>query len=286
MSQEVYYSVSSEQLDSHRESDDAIVATLETVSELGSGIEYVNSLSGEYASDIKADIKYADELGLEPRSIHLSVFEDLATDEGYVELNTSYRNAQRAFDPGEGSIQPFWEPNNLVFHPPVIDEDQDRQEVMEQVLRHMTKVNEINGGDEGSSGDLLIENMPPVHHTDYMISSPRDVRMMEDLADDLGATDVLKYTLDTGHTADCMEMAETMPSERVKEIHFHNKAQRDDGGWDNHIPPGEGYIDLEEFLGFYEEYLDHADIVVELKPSELDPESVEETYDFINESLG
>jgi hypothetical protein len=286
MSQEVYFSVSSEQLDSHRGSNDAIIEALERVSELGSGIEYVNSLSGEFASDIKADIVYAEEIGLNPRSIHLSMPKDLATDEGYVELNTSYRNAQRAYDPDTGSIQPFWKPNNLVFHPPVINEDQDREEVMEQVIRHMAEVNNINEGDKGSSGDLLIENMPPVHHTDYMVSSPRDVGIMEDLAGDLGATDVLKYTLDTGHSADCTEMAETMPSDRVMEIHFHNKAKRDDGGWDNHLPPGDGVIDLKEFLGFYDDHLDHADIVVELKPSELDPESVEESYDFINERLG
>lgn len=285
MSQEVYFSVSGEQLDGYRDRDDTTVATLDTISGLGCGIEYVNPLSGEYASDIKGDIQYAREIGLEPHSIHLSVFDELDSEEGYVDLNTSYRNAQRSYDPEAGSIQPFWEPENLVFHPPIIEDDQDREEVMAKVIDHIARVNEINRDDEGSTGDLLIENMPPVHHTDYMINSPEDVRTMERIASDKGVSEDLKYVLDTGHTADCMEMAETMPSERVEEIHLHNKAKRSDGGWDNHIPPGEGYIDLDEFLQYHSREFDHADLVLEIKPSELDPESAEASYEFVNRAL-
>lgn len=285
MSQEITFSISSEQLDRHRQDDRYTQELLNKVAEVGDGIEYVNSELGEYSSDIKSDIEYAQQIGLNPETIHLSRLEELDEPEGYTELNTSYHNSQISYDPRLGTLEPFWNPDNLVFHPPILENGDDKKEVMNTVIENMHAVNKLNHSDERISGNLLIENMPPVHHTDYMISKPSDIHHFEEIATNEVVESDIQYVLDTGHTADCIEMAQSMPSERVQEVHLHNKAKRDDGGWDNHLPPSEGLIDMEEFLNFYQEELSHADLVLEIKPSEMTPESLEESYDFVQNML-
>jgi len=284
MSQEFSFSVSSEQLDHHRKRHKKTEETIQAVADTAGNIEYVNSLSNEYASDIKSDVNYARHIGLEPKSIHLARPKRLHEDEGAAELNTSYKNSQLAYDPTLDSRESYWSPENLVFHPPILEDEDDFDKVAAQVLKNMDTVYQVNKKNVMTSGNLLIENLPPVDHTRYLIQHPEDVERIEEIADVLNIEDSLQYVLDTGHAADALEMAEAMPSERTNEIHLHDKDKRN-GKWDNHIPPSDGMIDMEGFFDYYNEELDHADIVVELKPSEMSPENIRKSYDFVKDHL-
>jgi len=261
-------------LDQHRKGEGQTREVIEAIARENGSMEYVNSQPTEYTSDIFEDIKYAERIGLKPQSIHLSRLTDLGDAHGELELNTSYRNSQIA--PATSTRESYWSPENVVFHPPFTDNNEDQ--VMENTLTNISEVYDINKDDPRTSGRLLIENMPPVG--DYMIQRPKDIEKLEQKASELGIEQDLNYVFDLGHSIDWREMMAVMPHDRIHEVHFHNKRKTDEGRWENHIPPYEGAFDAGEFLEFYNDKLSHADLVMELRPDVMDEETIERSRNF------
>lgn len=280
MSQYVSFSVSSNQLDGVREGLDDVISSLEEVAEGSGKIEYLNSQPTEYTEDIYEDIGYAQGLGLNPNTIHLSSLSDLAEEDGEVELNTSVRNSQ--ISPSNAIRESYWDPENIVLHPPIV-EPEDKRQSMRNVLENIYEVQELNKNDERISGRLLLENLPPIG--DYMVQRPEDIRMVEREAEAMGIQEDINYVLDLGHTIDWKPMVDAIPTERVYEVHIHNKRQLESGRWDNHIPPYEGEIDVDEFLEFYNNELSHAEPVIELKPEHMSPEKIRKSREFVESRI-
>jgi hypothetical protein len=287
MSQEIGFSVSSDMLDESRrdeESPDSIskskdvINSLEYIASSGYSIEYLSS-GGEVTEDILDDVTYAQSIGLEPRSIHLSVINDLDSyPQGCYELNTSTMNSQVAPRGEERDV--FWTPQNIILHPPKVDDSQKKEGVARSMLENIRSVYEFHEEDEVVT-NLLVENMPPIGG--YLIQEPKDVEMIESIGDELDMLDKVQYVVDIGHTKDWEKMLEAYPEDRVQEFHLHNKRQRKDGGWENHIPPQEGFYDFDQILSKINSNFGHSDLVVELKPEHFNEDTIRETTEFLEE---
>lgn len=276
MSQKINFSLSSGILDNHRRNEDE-ESVVDLLGESGYSVEYLSD-KGETTEDIYDDIRYMRKLGLKPRSLHLSPVEDLDEEKGAINLNTSVSNSQLAPEEAERSI--YWSPETIVLHPPSTNKKSNN--ATRNMLRNIDEVYDIHE-DDSVATPLLIENMPPIGG--YLVQEPSDIEKVEEIGAEMNMTDRIQYVVDIGHTKDWREMLEAYPRNRVKEFHIHNKRQRDDGGWENHLPPQTGQYNFEEIIPVITEDFPNADIVVELKPEYLEKDTVEETTEYLEDIL-
>jgi sugar phosphate isomerase/epimerase len=119
---------------------------------------------------------------------------------------------------------------------------------------------------------VAVENMFPVRVAgrDVTFHSNQDLEQLEGLP---------HLVLDTSHAAvakhDPIEVRKLF-GERLRHVHLSDNAGK---GWDSHLPPGEGVLDLDAFLEdlVTSDYDGAVSLEVDLRPSLGHPEELEET---------
>ena len=102
---------------------------------------------------------------------------------------------------------------------------------------------QLPGLERGTGVRVAVENMFPIRVRGRKVASFHSTRSLEDLE---GFPDVV---LDTSHAAvarlDLFDALRAL-SARLAHVHLSDNAGR---GWDSHLPPGQGVLPLDDFLG-------------------------------------
>lgn len=187
---------------------------------------------------------------------------------GASDLMGKARNIELGYDDKGNRTRRLLSPSAIVYHPPYEDDSPDlsRRQMMENMVHNVA---EFVDSDLPPEADIALENLPTPRG---IIHRPRDVHLVDDMAEDYGISDEIAYTLDTVHTDEPVEMVRAMTeSGNLSNVHYSDHVDVDDERVDElkerypgddedllpwqerpdtftHLPPGEGDEDFETVL--------------------------------------
>ena len=192
---------------------------------------------------------------------------------GASDLMGKARNIELGYDDKGNRTRRLLSPSAIVYHPPYEDDSPDisRRQMMENMVHNVA---EFVGSDLPPQADIALENLPTPRG---IIHSPRDVHLVDDMAQDYGIAQEIAYTLDTVHTEEPVEMIRAMTeSGNLSNVHYSDHIDVSDERVDElkekylgdeeellpwqerpetytHLPPGEGDEDFEKVFSELDE---------------------------------
>ena len=246
----------------------------------------LTDINSEDHSTVVAAKELAEEHDLEIETVHGTRISTLGEHpRGASDLMGKARNIELGYDERGNRTKTLLTPSAIVYHPPYKDDSPDlsRQQMMDNMVHNVA---EFIDSDLPPKADIALENLPTSRG---MIHTPRDVRVVGDIAEDYGISDEIAYTLDTVHTDEPVEMVRAMmEQEGLSNVHYSDHIAEDDGRveklkekypgdseelmpWQEipdtytHLPPGEGDEDFEEVLRELDEHDYDGPLTMELQ---------------------
>lgn len=265
----------------------------------------LTGINSEDHSTIVAAKEAADKHGVEIETVHGTRISTLGDHpRGASDLMGKARNVELGYDEKGNRTRQLLSPSAIVYHPPYEDDSPDlsRRQMMDNMVHNVA---EFTDSDLPPKADIALENLPTPRG---IIHTPRDVHLVEDIAQDYGISDNIAYTLDTVHTDDAVDMVRAMTEGgNLSNVHYSDHVNVEDERVDElkqeysgneeellpwqerpdtytHLPPGEGDEDFETVLTELEDRGYEGPLTLELHDRFKTPEAYQVSTETLEEA--
>lgn len=196
-----------------------------------------------------------------PTAVRLNDSRELGRGGGTGELFTKGSNVQLGYQEDREERGQVWDPGAMVVRPPT-SRSEVRYEEKEKAVHELVEAEERLWNAEDRSGGLVLENT----EEESVLSSPADARDLQDIAEDMGASEHLDYALDTGAAGqEWRALADAMDTY----MEIMRVRNTDISGGEVGLYDDNGVVDVDDVLSY-------GDVDVTIHPDSYDEESVRE----------